>query len=402
MNGVATSPFRGRTLAALIAVGVASLVVALLLALYADDFAERPSHEATGYSTSAVGYRALIEVLEEVGIPASTSRTRSAARARNGLLVIVAPDVATEEDRTRLVELVDAANRVLVVLPRWWGTADPDRRRWIEERHEHGAYRAEEVLTALDLDGDVERADAVVAGLALSGAQLIVDGDLEPIEEAEQGGVLVGADGDRYVLADPSFVDNAGIRDRGRLRFTVELIDELRAGGPVVFDETVHGYVDDPSLWKALRRFPLVLVSIHVILALVLLLWAAVGRWGPARAAPPPLAPGKDFLIRHTAALLHAGGHDGHALARYLATTIHGVAQALHAPRDLGGEALRAWLERVRASRGGTIELPALEREVAEAAAAGKSRATTRRIVDLAARIHRWRTEMTHGPRNHP
>ena len=130
------------------------------------------------------------------------------------------------------------------------------------------------------------------------------------------------------------------------------------------------------------------------------LLWAAVGRFGPAHAAAPAVPSGKDFLIRHTAALLHGGGHDGHALRRYLATTIQAVAVKLHAPRDLGPTNLRHWLERVRASRHVTITLPDLEREVAEVAAT--PRPPPRRLVELAARIHRWRTEMTHGSDHRP
>jgi hypothetical protein len=112
-------------------------------------------------------------------------------------------------------------------------------------------------------------------------------------------------------------------------------------------------------------------------------------RFGPRRAAPPPIAPGKDFLIRNTAALLHYGGHHGHALRRYLALTVAAVRHTLHAPA-LAPAALTAWLERVRGVRGGRISLVELERAVDAADSPTK-------VVELADQVYRWRMEMTHG-----
>lgn len=389
-------PFRRRTLLALIAVGVASLVTALVLAIFADDFAEEKSADTTGYSKSAIGYEALVQVLREVGIPVSLSRTRSASRAGEGLLVIAAPDLEDDAARDRFRSMVESSRHVLVILPRWWGMPSDDKPRWIAARLELPASEAEQVLDALDLEGSVIRA---------GGEQLLAEHELDS-ETAGAGGegdVLASTWYDRdtklWILADPSRFDNAGVRHRPNLHWAVELIDDARQGGPVVFDETLHGFEENPSLWRSLFRFPLVLVSLQVIACALLLLWAAIGRWGPPRAAAPPLASGKDFLIRNTAALLHVGGHDREALRRYLWTTIHAVRLALHAPRELDPAALRTWLERVRASRGGTISILELERDVDDVANAPHKRgATSRRTVELAARIHRWRTEMTHGP----
>jgi hypothetical protein len=397
-TAAAAAPFRRRTLLALVALGVVSLVTGLVLAIFSEDFAEEKSTDTTGYSTSAIGYEALIQILREVGVPVSLSRTRSASRAGDGLLVIAAPDLEDDAARDRFRAMVESSRHVLVILPRWWGMASEEKPRWIVERNELPTSSAEDVLDALDLAGLVDRID---------GRQVLVDHELESEAPAPGGaGDVVAStwydrDTELWILADPSLVDNVGMRVRDNVHWAVELIDRLRDGGPVVFDETLHGFEHDPSLWRSLFEFPLVLVSLQVIVCAVLLLWAAVGRWGPPRAAAPPLASGKDFLIRNTAALLHAGGHDGDALRRYLWTTIQAVALALHAPRELDAAALRTWLERVRASRAGTISIVELERDVTEAAAAPRSGATSRRTVELAARIHRWRTEMTHGPHHH-
>jgi len=405
-------PFRGRTLAILIAAGVGSLVVALVLAAFGDDFSTPSSAAPDGYSQSMNGHRALIEILGELDVPVVVSRHSSASKAARGVLVIAEPQLADEQAERKLRAMAEQAVHVLIVLPRYAGTPDPRRPGWIADRHELPVGTVEDVLDVLDIDESVDRVDA--AGIEVADdkvpppsageLQVLSAGHVEPLVwvAGDRGAVLattmLDADTRAWILADPGIIDNSGLRDRANVHFTVGLLELLRRGGPVVFDETLHGFEDQPSLWKALFRFPLVLVTLHLLICAVLLLWAAVGRFGPARPAPPPLPSGKDFLIRNTAALLHFGGHDAPALRRYLGTSIHHVRNDLHAPRDLDPAALRTWLERVRVDRGGKISLPDLEREVWEVT--NLAREHPKRIIDLAARIHRWRTEMTHGPRN--
>lgn len=376
-----TGPFRRRTLWILIAVGVVSLGVALFLAAFADDFQDHPTADANGYSRSAIGYKALVELLEKSGIPVLVSQHDSGNRARDGLLVVFAPDTDPDKASQELTQTIAGAPRVLVILPRWWGEPSEDNEGWIDRREELPIDDAQRVLDQLGLTGTVER----------DGTAQTIDGHESMTGQVDGSAITV--------IADPSGWDNAGLRQPGRARAAVALIQTLRANGPVVFDETSHGFEDTPSLWRALFRFPLVLVTLHVLLGAVLLLWAAVGRWGPPRGDAPATRSGKDFLIKNTAELLHVGGHDGDALRRYLATTIIGVKVALHAPRDLDAANLRGWLERVRAERGCSISIIELEREVWDAAHAKKNRAGAKRIVELAARVHRWRSEMTHGPR---
>src|SRR5262249_37464383 len=136
--------------------------------------------------------------------------------------------------------------------------------------------------------------------------------------------------------------------------------------------------------------------TLQGLLCALLAAWAAMVRFGPLRAAPPPIAPGKDFLIRNTAALLRYGGHHGHALNRYFAAAVQAVRHALHAPADPTPAALNGWLERVRTARGGTISLP----ELSAAVEALPARPPAHRIVELADLIYRWRLEMTHGSDN--
>src|SRR6185436_16030104 len=92
---------------------------------------------------------------------------------------------------------------------------------------------------------------------------------------------------------------------------------ERPVGGVVVVDETLHGHVAAPSLWRELFDFPLSLATLSVLLALAFLLWAAMGRFGKPRPDTRPLGAGKRYLIDNTAELTRHGGHAAHALERY-------------------------------------------------------------------------------------
>jgi hypothetical protein len=320
--------------------------------------------------------------------------------ARVGLLIVAEPTVTDAESRDRLSKLVASAARTLVVLPKWYATAERGQ-VWIEDAHWMPVGEVTPVLEAIGLDGAaILRAPATaswtgelgVEGPAIREPQLVASDALEAVVSSAAGQLLgrISRDsGELYVLTDPDVLNNFGLRTAANARFAIRLIDELRRDGPVVIDETMHGYAQRSSLLRTLFRFPLVLATLQVLVCAVLVVWAAMVRFGPRRAAPPPIAPGKDFLIRNTAALLHYGAHHAHALKRYLQLTIASVRIALHAP-SLSPSALTAWLEGVRKVRGGRISLVELEQEV-EAAD------TPARVVEVADRVFRWSREMTDG-----
>jgi hypothetical protein len=397
-----TGPLSRTTLAVVIGVVAVSLAVAVALTVFGDDLGSQRSAGVDGYSVSAIGHQGLVRLLEKLGVPVVVSRSDSAAKARSGLLIVAEPTVTDEASRGRLAALVGDAPRVLVVLPKWYGSAERGK-VWIEDASALPPGEVRAVLEALRIDGPpaVRRAPASVAWdlgpdrvrPVIREPQLIAGEALTAVVADRTGNMLVGRaehdDGELSVLADPDVLNNFGLRRPENARFTIGLIEELRAGGPVVIDETMHGYAQSPSLSRTLFQFPLVLSTLQVLVCAMLVVWAAMVRFGPRHAAPPPIAPGKDFLIRNTAALLHYGGHHGHALRRYLALTVAAVRHALHAPALPPG-ALTAWLERVRAVRGGRTSLVELERAVEVAD-------TPARVVELADQIFRWRMEMTDG-----
>ncbi|MCE9571549.1 MAG: hypothetical protein K8W52_00185 [Deltaproteobacteria bacterium] len=403
-------PFSRTTLWVIIPVAAVSLIVAIALTVFGDDLASHPSSGADGYSRSAIGHRGMVAILERLDVPVIQSRSDSGQKAAHGLLVLAEPALLATDSAAiaRLHADIRAARTTLIVLPKWYGMSDRGE-AWVKDSALVPADEVLPVLSELGVHGRLARGAAPVAwqggagpGPVIREPQTLAGVELEAAITGPDG-ALFGSfqlDGDDapaiWILTDPDVLNNFGLREPANARFTIALVDQLRAGGPVVLDETTHGYAKATSLWRALFEFPLVLATLQALICTLLIVWAAMVRFGPRRAAPPPIAPGKDFLVRNTAALLSYGGHHGHALRRYLATTIQAVRHALHAPSELPAAALTAWLERVRQTRGGQISLPDLTAAV-EAAPAAPS---PTRVVELADQIYRWREEMIHGPHN--
>jgi hypothetical protein len=397
------NPFSKTTLWIVISVAVISLIVTVVLTVVGGDPAEHATAGANGYSRSAIGHRALIDMLEKLDVPIVVSHNASAQKSSHGLLVLAEPQLG-DDKVDRVTAMIDDAANVLVVLPKWYGFAKQGD-SWIESADLLPEAEVEHVANAIGIEDSglgrdthalfwksadlpapfVDRPQTISASAVTAD---VYNGERALVGHFSRGGK------DIYVLADPDVISNFGLRRPQNAQLALQLIDRLRHDGPVVFDETVHGRAQTPSLFAALFSFPLVLATIQVIVCALLAVWAAMVRFGPSRASPPPLAPGKDFLIANTAALLRFGGHHVDALRRYFAATINQVKHALHAPANLSPVAQTEWLERMRAVRMGTIPLTELEHEVMTATPAPQ------RVVELADRIYCWRMEMMHGSRN--
>ena len=398
-------PFRRATLVALVSLSVASLVGGLLLTILAPaEKGPRSAVRPTARGRGALGHRAFVELLRRLDVRVVVG---GAAHTEPGTAVVVAePSLDRERapaEGVRLRALLESAPRALLVLPKWMGTPDPARRGYVASAELLPAAAPAEVLAAAGIEGEVVRVAESIAPGSWSGemsgvpdlqsAQLVKTGALQPVLSSK-GRLLVGEKSTRggklLVLADPDLLSNHGLRRGDDARLALALIDRLRQGGPVQFDESFHGGAHDEGPWRALLQFPLVLAVVQSLLAGAVLLWGGMRRFGAPLPADPPLAAGKAALIESMAELLRFGGHSAHALDRYLRSSVQEVAAALHAPAGLRGRQLDAWLDRVSAQ----ARVPRVEELWRQAADASKSPAA---LVETARQVHQWRTRMLHG-----
>lgn len=407
--------FSGRVVGLLIGVGLLSFAAAALVGVYADPQTER-TFGANAYSYSAIGHKAWAEVLEDLGIPVVVSRHDSASKAyyNDGLLVLAQPD--QDADGLLAVEQAWDTDRVLVVLPKWTGWPGYENRRWIKTLRLLDTATVARVLEVVDEDARLVRREGTETWLShdwdilpsLESPQLIVSETITPIVYSEAG-VLLGeyrtSDTTLWLLADPDVIANSGIDEGDNAAFAVAMVSALLLrGSAVVFDETIHGFTFSPDLWKALLSFPLNLAVLQSLLAVAVLVWATVGRFGAPLPPRPRLQAGKQVLIANTASLFEYAGDAADILRRYRETCLRDLAYHLHIPREIpphhDARALVHWLNQVGDARGTSQRYSEVNRAVTTAID-DPDRAVTR-ILRAAAQLYRWKQEMIHGHRADP
>lgn len=407
------TPFSRRMLIVLFGVGAVSLAGALLLSVFADDISGGPrTVQPSAYSRSAIGHSAFVDVLRSLDVPVVVSQHGSGTKAgESSLLVIMEPNPVAGFE-IALNRMIDGAGRTLVVLPKWRGIPDPDKKAWVRDVQPRNEDAAADIAYELLSDQAMVIAVASASSLAntrgypaptIDQPQLVWDDYIVPIIHSEAGVLLGeigieysdGTEGTVWILSDPDILSNHGIGRGDNAELTVRIIDDLRAGGGVVIDETMHGYDKPPSIFREMFEFPLLLATLQALLTVAILLWAATGRFGSPRGQVAAIAPGKAFLIDNTASLLHFGGHGNHMLSRYLQTSILDVKRGLHLPATLWHAPLIERLDRIGNARGLSINLTRLIEQVTNENEAARTH--ERHVLLIANRIYRWKQEMLHG-----
>jgi hypothetical protein len=160
----------------------------------------------------------------------------------------------------------------------------------------------------------------------------------------------------------------------------------------VVFEETIHGFLQSkPNPLRFLVEFPFNLIAVQIAIGAALLLYAAVGRFGPPAAPERVLSTGKRDLISSAASLIDYAGHHAAILRRYTGLVIQDTGRLLRAPRQLGDADLVRWLDRTGAARGVVSSC----RDLKERAAARSNDLAA--LLMQARAIYRWRKDMLDG-----
>lgn len=421
--------FSRRAIAWIIGLSLASLCLGLLLTAFGQNLTGRPSPGTNTFSYSAIGHRGLAELLRERGLGVLSRRDRLEAAPRRVPLVLAEPGTADGTERARVAALRrEAAWRgapLVLVLPKWDGTADPEHPSWIINPVLRSVAEVRRVPAALGMAGlgtaglgevritrgaEVGQCSARFGGVPrdfrvdLRPAQLIeLAPGLDPVVVCGDKLLVARVSGAPvvYLVADPDILNNQGLgrADHAALVYGLLAIG-LQARG-VVFDETVHGLSRRSGFLAEALRFPLVLAVAQAVLLGVLVVWAGQGRFGKPLPARRGMGDGPEVLIDNTAQLLGQGGRSGHgghaaeSLTRYYRQALRSVAAAYFLPADLPETEVVARLQRAAHGRGLRMELAGLAQQVERTAAAGPAAAD--RAVRLARILYRWSLEMTSG-----
>src|SRR5262249_9345483 len=232
-----------------------------------------------------------------------------------------------------------------LVLPKWSGRQSPSHPAWIEgaELVSTNVARAAAQIANVEIvrvprvtswpRNEIGRTPVISNG----GVQLIKSSRLRPVI-GNDSGMLVGEmrTGARrlWILADPDPMQNHGLADPDNAVFSVALINSLRgADGNVVFDGVGTGLEEKAkSPFRLLFEFPFVLATIQAVIAVALLLWATMRRFGAPLAPPVEIKSGKRSLIETTANLLDFARHRPIIIQRYVHEIVKDVESQMHGP----------------------------------------------------------------------
>ena len=141
--------FSRKTLMVLAIVGAVSLAATVILPLVTEaDSPAMQTPKATPYSVSALGHRAFVAWLDDIGLDPLVSRSGSGAKAGpTQPLVVISPDyTAKAELQNQINRAIAAEAPVVVVLPKWLGVTDPDHPTWVRRADLASSVRPGTVL----------------------------------------------------------------------------------------------------------------------------------------------------------------------------------------------------------------------------------------------------------------
>lgn len=312
------------------------------------------------YSRSAIGYAGAWKILEKFEIPVRQG-TIDPRKMDDGDVAIVTEPSITDEVLDRVKQDLRLP-KSLLILPKRKGTPDDEQRGYIARDELIAPEDVAKALDVVDSHAAVHRPEKGIniwrsddrfhAALVLMDPQLIKSKLIHPLVECSEG-ILIGEILDNshrvLIVSDPDLFENHGLGAGQNASLWLALIADLRSGdGTVVFDEAIHGFVTRPRhTGRILFEWPFVLVTIQIGVAIGLLLWSSIGRFGAPQKLPPALGYGMVSLIESGARLLDLPGDTNSIRTKYAGAILRETAIHIHAPRSLAAPALRQWFQSI-------------------------------------------------------
>lgn len=421
------SVFSARALTLLILAGVLTFAGAAYFMIFGNTGI---STGANSYSRSAIGHMGFVELLRRQGFTVIVSKHESAAKARDGALLVLAEPLSRRVASGGGLPLAD---RTLLILPKWRSLADPEKLGWVKQVAPMSAETVEKTLQAVLPDATLVRPEKEIewgkvslralhrlrpnrpdndllwnrmrarAAPAIAQPQLIEAPGLTPIVAGPAGILVGGAQIDGrwlFVISDPDLLSNHGLDDGENARHFIDAMSLFRSGdAPIVIDETIHGFSSDPNLWRKMFEPPYFVATLLAAAAIVILLWASIRRFGSPHALPEDSRVADTGLIEIGVNLLHQSGQGAEIARRYPAVIFRQVTQRLHTPRHLSESARIDWVDRVGDSRGVTTRYADLQRDAESPGLTGRAR--NEAVLRAAQRLYKWKQEMLDGSGHH-
>ncbi|MET0269102.1 MAG: DUF4350 domain-containing protein [Sphingomonas sp.] len=365
--------FSPRTVAILLALGVAGFVAMMLLGTFAPDLRSGRNGGAHALSNAATGFSGIVALAEATGRHPRVVRAKPDL-ATDDLLVLTPEQGAT--DLTGILAQ-RTARPTLLILPKWLTAADPRRRGWVRAIGPVPRFQPQQVLSprftlpiarrrgggVLRVAPGLPRDLRFVAPPARQGIALRDGAAVDRAAGANGPTRLHALIGDRrgivlarlgagplYVLADPDLLANQGLRDPRQARAALGLLDWLNSTGAegIAFDVTLNGFGATRSPLKLAFEPPFLAMTLALAITVLLVAWAAAVRFGAPVPAPRAIAFGKAALVDNAASLVRKARREARLGGRYADMIRDRAVIAFGVPARLREDAIDAYLDRAR------------------------------------------------------
>ena len=391
------SPFAARTVAVLLTIAIVSFGAVIVLAGWAPELRDRNHAGDHPFSTSALGFNGIVQLLDDQGYPVDVSRLEHRLEGRDWGLMVVTLSPWSMGSKLQDITLQPTT---LIVLPKWIGQTDPFNARRQRDTRFMQARSLNDLLDDLNIDGEIgridvpDRTDTPFGDMALRPdlkMQVIRSESLVSIAGTDDG-ILLGKldDRDIYVLADPDMLNTFGLAERENARFAVQLMDWLRydEAEPIIFDATLHGFIRSENLLQMMFDIPFVGATLAALAAAFLLGWAALVRFGPTARETRVIALGKQALVDNSAGLFTMARRETRLAPGYLTMIRRRVAREIAAPKTMTEAQLSALFDRLGPEEQSGKTFSQIERGLRTASASREE------LMTKARELYRWRRDI--------
>jgi hypothetical protein len=331
------APFPRAAVAALV-VGGFALFLALLAIMARGEAPLAAAQDGTahGAANGLNGYSGLVRLLSAQGFDVTRSRSPRGLERRN-LVVLTPPHDVDPEKLGALLEQRRRLGPTLVILPKWRAGPPPAnlpreeaakwRHGWVALRGASAARWTADLPAPFTLSHRIHSPEGGLlprwSGLGQQGAlptrsvaHALPDPSAEAVLRDDNGRTLVlragrapmGASANYPVLfvAEPDLVNNYGMADPARAALAIELVQKINNGGrgEITFDLTLNGFGGSENLLTLAFRPPFLAATLCLMLALGIVFWRAMLRFGPVAAAEPSAGFAKQQLVANSAGLI--------------------------------------------------------------------------------------------------
>ncbi len=395
MSDSSASAFGARTVIILVIAGIAGFAAFLLLAAYAPDLRSGRDGRAHGLSTSAIGFRAIHDLLDATGAETDYVRDENLL-AYDGLTIVT---LEYPYDEERLQRLIDNGAPLLIVLPKWGTVPVPmerDRVFSLGPTLGNNVYLPETLGPMETRISDTAEGTILQTGIptgtpfrAPDSLQTIAGKNIISLMETPSDEIVLAnvVNSNIHILADPDLLNNRILADKDRARAALVLLNDLNAdGGTYRFDLVTNGFAGSSNLLTLAFEPPFLALTLCILAAALMAGLQAAFRFGPALHEPRAIAFGKRALVDNSAELLRLARREHLSSERYADLTREAAVEAIGNPRELKGEELDQWLDGFDA--GDSPSFTQLSTQARQAH-------SRQDILNAARALHQWRKAVT-------